>query len=67
MGLETLGEIRSSHHSCLQFAPWLSKITLLPNPAFMTKVNSDYNCLVLKLMALHPPPFTCIEEEHLHR
>lgn len=50
------------HQLCLQFALVLSKLTLLPNPAFMPKVSCNYNCLALKLMAFQPPPFTSTEE-----
>lgn len=56
----------SVHHSCLLFVPGFTKITLLPNPTFMTKVSDSYNCLTLKLMAFHLPPFSSAEEERRH-
>ena len=34
--------VPSVHHSCPQFALGLPKVALLPNPAFMPKVSSNY-------------------------
>lgn len=48
---------QSVHHSCLQFALGFSKVSLLPNPAFMLKVRANYICFTLKLVASTRRPF----------
>lgn len=50
----------------LQLAPGLSKVTFLPNHAFMPKVSDKYKCLALEFVAFHPPPFTSMEEDRLY-
>ncbi|XP_073687910.1 uncharacterized protein [Garra rufa] len=64
-----VGELHalSVHQTCLKFSPDDSKVTLLPNPAFVPKVSdSAYNCSALELRAFYPPPFSSEEERKLH-
>lgn len=64
-----VGELHalSVHRTCLVFGPDDSKVTLLPNPAFVPKVSdSAYNCSALELCAFYPPPFSSEEERKLH-
>ncbi len=57
----------SVYQACLSFIPDDSKVTLLPNPAFVPKVcDSAYNCSALELRAFYPPPFSSSEERKLH-
>lgn len=57
----------SVHRASLDFSPDDSKVTLLPNPAFVPKVSdSAYNCSALELRAFYPPPFSLEEEQKLH-
>lgn len=52
--------------ACLNFSLDDSKVTLLPNLAFIPKVSdSAYNCSALELRAFYPPPFS-LEERKLH-
>ncbi len=64
-----MGELHalSVHQACLSFSLDDSKVTLLPNPAFVPKVSdSAYNCSALELRAFYPPPFFSSEERKLH-
>ncbi|XP_016375724.1 uncharacterized protein LOC107714402 [Sinocyclocheilus rhinocerous] len=57
----------SVHRACLDFSPDDSKVTLLPNPAFVPNVSdSAYNCSALELLPFYPPPFSSEEERKLH-
>lgn len=49
------------------FAPVLTKVSLCPNPAFVSKVvDLAYRCPSTKLADFHLPPFSSPEEQKLN-
>ena len=61
-----IGEIHalSVHQACTQFSPGCTKVSLLPNPAFIPKIIGS--CSPIELAAFYPPPFTSEEHRRLH-
>ena len=54
----------SVHPECMQFAPGGHVVRLRPNPAFVPKVLGSV--ATVELMAFHPPPFTCPDDQRLN-
>ncbi len=67
--LKRVGDLQafSVSETCMDFAPGLVKVTLLPRPGYIPKVlSTSFQSQVVTLHSFHPPPFASSEDERLH-